>query len=89
MMRVGIAALMICGVWACQPADKGEVHDVMAVEPSVPAPLMVLTLTDGKEGPWTLDVRSAQPTTLFFSRSKGDYRTARYTSLNEEAQNCS
>lgn len=85
-MRIVIAALMICGVWACQPADKGETHNAISSDPPVADAPVVLTLTDGKDGPWTLDVHSSRPTTLFFSRSKGDYRTARYTALNDGAQ---
>jgi hypothetical protein len=86
IMRVAIAALLVCGIWACQPADNPENQDEQRAVLPTPAAPVTLTLTDGRDGLWQLDIQSASPTTLFFSRSKGDYRTASYTPLSGSAR---
>jgi len=89
MMRRLTPALLACGIWACQPAEMDSAADANRPDVSattVTESAVTVSLKDGRDGPWTLKISTTSPTTLFFSRSKGDYRADSYAPTNNTAR---
>ncbi|MFB9372716.1 hypothetical protein ACFFUB_01945 [Algimonas porphyrae] len=100
-LRAAMAGLALGMLVACspdpveQPAELDARADAQTDTLAESVSPITLTLTDGGDGPWTLDIAIDGPdmdgseidwsgsSPVFFSRSNGDYRVARYAAQDD------